>query len=77
MGARGFENAMDVRGLTGRRARRRRVEMLGADAPAGEVDDHRLDLDLGHPLGRMDRLTDRALGGLRSTTAPPFRPRER
>ncbi len=36
----------------------------GAQPPAGEVDDHRLDFDLGHPLGRIDGQPDRLLGGL-------------
>ena len=38
--------------------------MLRAEPPAGEVDDHRLDLDLRHPLGGVDGLADRAFGGL-------------
>jgi hypothetical protein len=38
--------------------------MLGEQAPAGEVDDHRLDLDLRHPLRRVNRLADRRFGCL-------------
>ena len=36
--------------------------MLRGDAPAGQVDDDRLHLDLRHALGRVDRGTDRLLG---------------
>ena len=39
-----------------------RVEMFGAETTAGEVDDDRLDFDLRHALGRMNRLADRAFG---------------
>ena len=40
-----------------------RLEMLRAEAAAGHVDDDRLDLDLRHPLGGVDRLADRPFGG--------------
>ncbi len=40
-----------------------RVEMFRAEPAAGQVDDDRLDLDLGHALGRVDGEPDRVLGG--------------
>src|SRR5215216_4660493 len=42
----------------------RALEMLRAEPSAGQVDDHRLDLDLRHPLRGVDGLADRAFGGL-------------
>ena len=51
--------------LTGCRGRRPAASKCSrAEPSAGQVDDHRLDLDLRHPLGRVDGLADRAFGGL-------------
>ena len=64
-----------------RRRRRRtatlRIEMLRAEPAARQVDDDGLDLDLRHPLGRVDGLADGGLGGLEVDDAPPLRPSER
>ncbi len=61
--ARRLQHAVDLARTDGAAHRHVRLEMLRAEPSAGEVDDHRLDLDLRHPLGRMNGLADRDLGG--------------
>ena len=65
MGRGSGQHALDVAVADGAGAQidARRV-MLRADAPAGQVDDDRLHLDLGHAFGRIDRGADRALGAV-------------
>src|SRR5215213_407217 len=52
----------------------RALEMLRAEPSAGQVDDHRLDLDLRHPLGGVDGLANRAFGGLEIDDGAAFQP---
>jgi hypothetical protein len=64
VGAGGLEHPLDVAARDGAGADvHPRLEMLRGEPAARHVDDDRLDLDLGHPLGGVNRLTDRALGG--------------